>query len=174
MVPPFGFFAFVPYNDGDMVYLKEIDKESIPGLLKLLLEVNALHHEGRPDLFKGGVTKYDEKELIKRIGDKDNPIIVAHDEEDRVVGYVMLELEDKQETHLKPACRTLYIDDLCVDKEARGQGIGKTLYLKAKEIAEKMNCHNLTLHSWGLNENATSFYEHLGMKIQFICFEEVI
>lgn len=157
-----------------MVYLRELDTASIEGVLKLLFKVNALHHEGRPDLFKGGISKYDESELKARIGDKDNPIIVAHGEDGSVLGYVMLELEDKDETRLKPACKTLYIDDLCVSSPHRGEGIGKSLYMKAKEIARQMGCHNLTLHSWGLNGNATAFYEHLGMKVMFTCFEEVL
>lgn len=31
--------------------------------------------------------------------------------------------------------RTLYVDDLCVDKNARGGGIGKALMERAKEDA---------------------------------------
>lgn len=41
------------------------------------------------------------------------------DENNEVLAYTMLELEDKMESWLKPACRTLYMDDLCVDESAR-------------------------------------------------------
>lgn len=157
-----------------MVYLKYLDEGSIDGVLKLLLEVNAIHHDGRPDLFKGGISKWSDEDLKKRIGDDENPIVVAVNDKGEVLGYMMLELEDNKETRLKPACKTLYMDDLCVDENTRGLGVGKLLYQKAREIAKDMGCHNLTLHSWGLNGNATSFYEHLGMKVQYICFEEVL
>ena len=57
-----------------------------------------------------------------------------------------------------------YLDDLCVDKQYRGQGIGKKLYGYAIEKAKEFGCYHLTLNVWHLNENAIKFYEKLGMK----------
>ena len=38
-------------------------KQDIPGLRQLLLQVNLVHHQGRPDIFNYGKGKYDEKQL---------------------------------------------------------------------------------------------------------------
>ena len=37
--------------------------EDIPAILELLVQVDMVHHEGRPDLFKGPATKYSAEEL---------------------------------------------------------------------------------------------------------------
>ena len=39
------------------------EEKHIPELLRLLVQVNMVHHNGRPDLFKGPTTKYDADEL---------------------------------------------------------------------------------------------------------------
>ena len=38
-------------------------KEDIPRLLELLVHVDMVHHNGRPDLFNGPATKYSAEEL---------------------------------------------------------------------------------------------------------------
>ena len=46
----------------------------------------SVHHEGRPDLFKGNVKKYTDEELLAIIADDEKPIFVAK-EDGRVKGY---------------------------------------------------------------------------------------
>jgi hypothetical protein len=38
-------------------------EKDIPAILKLLVQVDMVHHRGRPDIFKGPATKYNEEEL---------------------------------------------------------------------------------------------------------------
>ncbi|OZG68946.1 GNAT family N-acetyltransferase [Bifidobacterium eulemuris] len=49
----------------------------IPELDRLLHQVLEVHHAGRPDLFKGGVTKYTAAELAGLIASDETPIFVA-------------------------------------------------------------------------------------------------
>ncbi|HBG66247.1 MAG TPA: GNAT family N-acetyltransferase, partial [Treponema sp.] len=44
--------------------------------MRLLQQVLTIHHEGRPDLFKGGTTKYTEAQLQQIIADDARPIFV--------------------------------------------------------------------------------------------------
>ena len=41
--------------------IRKATANEIPQILKLLVQVNMVHHNGRPDLFKGPATKYSEK-----------------------------------------------------------------------------------------------------------------
>ena len=50
--------------------------EDIPGIMKLLVQVDMVHHNGRPDIFKGPATKYDEEQLKEIIKDDTKPIFV--------------------------------------------------------------------------------------------------
>ena len=58
--------------------------EDIPGIMKLLVQVDMVHHNGRPDIFKGPATKYDEEQLKEIIKDDTKPIFVYVDEKGSV------------------------------------------------------------------------------------------
>jgi len=60
--------------------------------------------------------------------------------------------------------KSLFIDDLCVDKQARGQHIGESLFEYVKQQAKEMGCYEVTLNVWTGNTSAEHFYEKMGMK----------
>ncbi|MBE5859235.1 MAG: GNAT family N-acetyltransferase, partial [Butyrivibrio sp.] len=57
--------------------IRRAQNGDINGILKLLVQVNMVHHVGRPDLFKGPTTKYSEEELKELILQDDKPIFVC-------------------------------------------------------------------------------------------------
>ena len=70
--------------------------------------------------------------------------------------------------------KTLYIDDLCVYENLRGQHIGRQLYEYVKTFAKENGFYNLTLNVWSLNEGAQKFYESVGMVPQKIGMETIL
>ena len=58
----------------------------------------------------------------------------------------------------------LFIDDLCVDQNSRGQHIGEKLIEHVKEEAKKMGCYEVTLNVWAGNTSAEKFYEKMGFQ----------
>ena len=57
----------------------------------------------------------------------------------------------------------MYISDLFIDKQVRGQGIGQQLIIKASEIAEKNMCERMMLNNPKEYESyKRSFYSKLG------------
>ena len=70
----------------------------------------------------------------------------------------------------KKAHKTLFIDDLCVDKEARGKKLGEKLYQFALEYAKELGCYNVTLHVWNDND----VYDCLGMKPRYTEMETIL
>ena len=146
----------------------------IEGLNKLLLQVLMVHHNGRPDLFKPNVKKYTDEELVSIIEDNKKPIFVAIDEKDEVLGYAFCVFQQHINSNIFTDVKTLYIDDLCVDENKRGQHIGKTLYEYVVEFAKQSDCYNVALNVWSCNENAMRFYESCGLKPQKIGMEVVL
>ena len=71
------------------------------------------------------------------------------------------------------AVKTLFIDDLCVDKEARVKNRRKALPI-ALDYAKELGCYNLTLHVWNDNAGALRFYERLGMKPRYTEMETIL
>ena len=141
---------------------------------RLLVQVNMVHHQGRPDLFRAGKKKYTYKQLRKLIHDDSRPIFVAVDEQERVLGYAFCIFQQHLDDNILTDIRTLYIDDLCVDETIRGQHIGKSLYEAVLAFARESGCYNVTLNVWTLNEGAMKFYEKCGLKPQKVGMETIL
>ena len=69
---------------------------------------------------------------------------------------------------------TLYIDDICVDRDARGTGVGRALYDHILGYARQRGCYNVTLNVWSCNPGAMAFYEKLGMKPYKVGMETIL
>ena len=70
--------------------------------------------------------------------------------------------------------KTLYIDDLCVDEDCRGQGIGRKMYEYVRSYAKDTGCYHITLNVWEMNPRARKFYESIGMKPLKTYMEDVL
>lgn len=152
--------------------IRKATARDIPDICRLLEQVLAVHHAGRPDLFRAQGKKYDEQALQEMLAMPDKPIFV-YDDEGQVAAYIMCQERADCSPVLMPV-KTLYIDDLCVDKDARGKGIGRQLFEYAKAYAKERGFYNLTLHVWNGNPGAMQFYESLGLKPQFTNLELIV
>lgn len=150
------------------------ETKDIKQIHHLLAQVALVHHVGRPDIFKYGTTKYTDEELSVLTADKNRPIFVAVDEQDNVTGYAFCIFQQHLNNNILTDIKTLYIDDLCVDKNLRGKHIGKALYNAVVAYAKEQSCYNVTLNVWSCNEDAMKFYESCGLKPQKIGLETIL
>ena len=155
------------------MYVRRAEAGDIPAILNLLVQVDMVHHRGRPDLFKGPATKYNAEELRIICSDEATPVFVCTDENDRVLGHGFCILQHSggplMEEH-----KTLYIDDICVDEKARGQGAGRALYERILDYAREKGCYNVTLNVWSCNPGAMAFYEKLGLVPYKVGMEKIL
>ena len=146
----------------------------IPAILDLLVQVDMVHHAGRPDLFRGPATKYNAEELSALLADASRPVFVYTDGSGNVRGHAFCIMQQHVNDPVLTDIRTLYIDDICVDQAARRQHIGRQLYDAVIAYAREQSCYNVTLNVWTCNPAAQAFYESCGMKPQKICMETVL
>lgn len=144
------------------------------GIMKLLRQVLMVHHNGRPDLFKPNAEKYTPEELENILQDDTRPIFVGVDEENNVLVYCFCIFQQHINNNILTDIKTLYIDDLCVDENVRGQHLGTTMFEYVKAYAKESGCYNLTLNVWRLNESAMKFYQRMGMNVQKIGMESIL
>lgn len=154
--------------------IRKAMEQDMDGINSLLLQVCLVHHKGRPDLFKYGAKKYSDDELKAIINDKTRPIFVAVDEHNHVLGYAFCIFQQYIGSNIMTDVKTLYIDDLCVDENVRGQHIGKQIYQAVIAFARESGCYNVTLNVWSLNESAMKFYESCGLKPQKVGMETIL
>ena len=107
--------------------IRKAEKKDIPRILTLLGQVLQIHAEIRPDIFISGTTKYTSCELEELLKQEDTPIYVAVNEDDLCIGYAFCQLKEQPFSNNMVPFKSLFIDDLCVDRQARGQHIGESL-----------------------------------------------
>lgn len=149
-------------------------EEDIPALLHLLLQVDMVHHNGRPDLFQGPATKYNAEELALLLRDPQTPVFVCTDAAGMVLGHAFCVHKQVLGDAVLTDIKTLYIDDICVDENARRKGVGTALYEAVLAYARAQGCYNVTLNVWTCNPSAQAFYENCGMKPQKIGMETIL
>ena len=152
--------------------IRKANKKDIQHIIALLHQVNMVHHVIRPDLFKPHTTKYNEQELEALLDDESKPIFVY--DEDGVLGYAFCQITEVRNNQLLEDIKTLYIDDICVDENARGKHVGKTLYEYVRDYAKTIGCNNITLNVWSCNPDAVKFYEAMGLKPQKLGMEKIL
>jgi ribosomal protein S18 acetylase RimI-like enzyme len=134
--------------------------------------IELLHHVIRPDLFKPYTTKYNEQGLEGLLNDESKPIFVYDDGEVR--GYAFCQISEVKDDQLLQDMKTLYIDDICVDENARGKHVGKALYEYVRDYARSIGCYHITLNVWDGNDAALSFYRNMGMQVQKTTMETIL
>ena len=138
----------------------------------MLYQVNMVHHEMRPDLFKPHTTKYDERELETMLGDARKPVFVYDD--GAVQGYAFCQISEVAGDKLLQDIKTLYIDDICVDDAVRGRHVGQSLFEFVRDFARSIGCRNITLNVWEGNLAASLFYQKMGMQVQKTTMEVIL
>ena len=91
---------------------------------------------------------------------------MAVDDSDTVQGYAFCILKEPAFATNMTDIKTLYIDDLCVDSNARGRHIGTTLFDYVMDFAKQTGCYTVTLNVWEGNDSARHFYEKMGMFVR--------
>jgi ribosomal protein S18 acetylase RimI-like enzyme len=154
--------------------VRRAEEKDIPKILDLLVQVDMVHHKCRPDIFKGPVTKYSADELKTIIGNDSTPVFVCVDEADIPLGHAFCAHKQIKGDRVLTDIKTLYIDDICVDENARGKHIGKTLYDFVTGYAKEQKFYNVTLNVWSCNQPALKFYQAMGLAPQKIVMEKIL
>jgi len=164
-------FAAV-FTDKYTFMIRKAEAKDIKGLLALLYQVDAVHNGIRPDLFKGNTAKYSEQELEAILGDESKPVFVYDD--GGILGHAFCQVTEVGNHRLLQNIKTLYIDDICVDEQARGRHIGQALYEYVRDYARSIGCYNITLNVWEGNAPALAFYRNMGMAVQKTGMETIL
>lgn len=129
-------------------------------LLNIYIDGFKYHLNGRSDIFSDK-SEHDLKEDLLKTINEENILVI---ENDIIIGYAVYEIKEKRQ-------KTIWLDQIVIDKYHRHKGYGKLLMDKIKEIAKNENCVRIEFSCWSFNENAINMYKHLGFEEQKIIFE---
>ena len=145
------------------MFIRRAEDKDIDKVLQLLIQVCNVHADIRPDLFIHDGTKYSREDLHEIFLNDKTPVFVAENDGE-VRGYCFCQYKETEGSRCIKPFKQLFIDDLCVDENARGQHVGQKLFEFVKEEAKCRGCYEVTLNVWEGNDSARAFYEKLGMK----------
>lgn len=138
-------------------------REELESVNKLREQVNEVHVNGRPDIFRADGWPLIEPNIYTRFDEDSSGVIVA-DIDDEIVGFAVVQYILRPETSFAMARRFYHIEEFGVDENHRRKGIATALIKFAKEDAKKRGFERIELNMWEFNEGALAFYESVGFK----------
>lgn len=132
----------------DIPVISELYREQFREMSKLI-----------PDFIKEGdqSTEF----LEKTISDDDSDILV-YDNDEKVVGFVLLQTKKRPDFSFILPGKYCYIMDIIVTEKHRNKGFGTNLMNSAKNWAKKQGCAFINLDVLTNNPKAIALYKELG------------
>lgn len=137
------------------------DREAVNSLAR---EVHAMHVQWRPDKFETAQELYTQERFQEAV--KERQIYVAK-VGGLIAGYVLLQVRTVDFPG-QVKRNVMLVEEICVEKALRNQGIGKQIMLEVRALARAFGCRDLQLSVYPQNESAVAFYEKCGFTIQHI------
>jgi orotate phosphoribosyltransferase len=136
--------------------------DDVGEIIRLALEIQRVHVDGRPDLFKpGGVESA--AQIAARLESPDHHYWMATLGAN-AVGYAYARVADEVESPWRHAARVLVLDQMGVDARHRSSGVGTRLWTAVREAAAAHGADRVILNVWSFNRDARRFYERLGFR----------
>lgn len=148
--------------------IRDMESKDYPEIDRLMKELHEPHVKGRPDLYTELEHPYSREEFEKIVSDPEIIAILA-EEKSVVIGLCIGTLRKKSGM---VEMKTMYIEDLIVDRNFRGKGIASQLYEEMEERGRNTGAKRLDLMVWEFNSDAKRFYEKQGMRPQRYIYEK--
>ena len=139
-------------------FARETESERVNELRK---QVNDLHVNGRPDIFKPGFSRELADHIDTIWNDPDQKIVVC-EREGTVCGFAVLHHIRKPENPFMFERDFLDIDEFCVDEAQRRTGVATEMIAFIRSYAKTQGFDRIELNMWEFNDDALAFYEAVG------------
>lgn len=134
------------------------DAEQVNSLRK---QVNDLHVQGKPEVFRGGFTK-ELRDYVYEIFADPLKKIVVYESGGVICALAVLNHITKPENPFMLERDYLDIDEFCVDEAFRRKGIATEMIGFIRGYAKAEGFARLELNMWEFNRDALAFYEAAG------------
>lgn len=141
-------------------FAEEKDLEKVNELRK---QVNDIHVEGRPDIFKAGFCR-ELRDFARVLMNDENGDIIVAERDGIICGMVCVDYVNKPESPYGMARSFYHVQEIAVDENYRRHGVGKELLEFMIADAKKRNLNKIELDVWKFNDSAMEFYEAVGFR----------
>ena len=148
--------------------IRNIRKSDYEAVDRLLLQINQVDVEGRPDLFVP-IVQYMPRETFESLVENDNVIAILAKHRGEIIGCCFVSMLGRSGM---TAMKTAYIDLLAVDEAYRRQGVGTALFQEVQRRARREGAKWVDLTVWSHNKVAVEVYQAFGMVPQRYVYEK--
>jgi len=154
--------------------VRKASSADVADIVRLNREVQALHAEHEPDLFKPTGDPAAMAEYFAECLAKANNEMGIVGEPGAPLGYVWFECQQKPETALMHPLTRLYIYHIAVSSAAREKGVGRLLMAWAEDRARALDADHIALSYIPANDTARRFYEVLGFSTERVVLQKKV
>lgn len=147
-----------------MVTVRAATPQDAADISDLCAEIQDLHHQALPKLFKPGSGDTFSRGEIKALMSEPKNYFYVAEVEGVTAGYVYATRKQIAENSFQYAFDQLHIDQIGVHPPYRGQGCGQALIKTIKNLAASQNITFITLSTWGFNRWAHTFFASQGFE----------
>lgn len=133
-------------------------------------EAHAMHVAWRPDIFESVEELYSEERFQEAIRTRSLYIARLNDV---AVGYAAVQIREEN-TPGAVRRKVMQLEEICVEKTCRGQGIGQRMIMELRALSRAFRCTDLQLNVYPQNDDAVGFFQKCGFMIQSIVMQRSI
>ncbi len=132
-------------------------------LVELMTEIVDQHVDRMPHVFKRA-KREDILEYLNEMLDSENVQVFVASAGPKVVGYMIVMVDDDPGNPFFRPRRLLYIEALAVTAPHRWEGYGAALLEAAPSVAAERGLDRIELETWGFNEQAHEYFRARGFE----------
>jgi len=146
---------------GGIAMVRIAEKKDLARINDLRKQVNTIHCEGRPDIFRTGFCN-ELRDFVYDTWEFDNSDVIAVVRDDVICGFACVEYITLPLSAVTRKRSFYHISEFGVDEEYRRQGVATELFEFIKKHAKSKGLDRIELDVWEFNDTALRFYESLG------------
>src|SRR5215467_14754506 len=151
-----------------MITVRAAIMEDAEAIACLTAEVQQLHREALPDIFKLPSDRLFSREKLATLLQDANSTVAVAESKGEIIGHVYGTILHCPENDFKKAEKYMYIQQIGVRKDVRRQGVGRALiaFIESRALASAVT--GLQLDYWAFNTRARSFFESCGFSASHV------
>lgn len=141
--------------------VRKAETADIESMARIYGQLHKKHVEIRPDYFNMPKRSFFESSLAETLSNGERELIV-YEKNGMIQGYAEFFIHEICESETRTFYRRCFIDQLAVDKDWQGNGVGRALTEHIKSYARERSCNSIELGVWYENYDAVDFYGAMG------------
>lgn len=145
------------------IIVRSARREELERVNELRRQVNEVHVNGRPDIFRPGFGGELQRRVYDCFEDPDMNVIVAV-KDDVISGFAIVQAISKPLSTYNLPRSFYHVEEFGVDEDHRREGVATALVDFMKRDAKIKGLKKIELDMWEFNQGAMRFYEQVGFQ----------